>query len=114
MKKIKVSFRLEEDLYLRLIKETPNLSKLLRTMVVTGLFKMAWVRQEELDELIIMNEMLRKTAVNFNQSVRGLKMAIVHKEPVRDELLKDLKQASLEIHLLRNSIMQLIGRYYGS
>lgn len=112
MKRIKVCFRLDEDLYLRLEKEGDNVSKLLRQTVVTGLFKMAFPRQKELNELIKTNEILRKTAVNFNQSVRALNLAIVQNETVKVELINDLKQTAGEIHALRNALIQLIGKYY--
>ncbi len=114
MKRIKVCFRLSEDLYRRLNEESDNLSELLRQMVITGLFKMAFPRQEELDELIKTNDALRKVAVNFNQSVRALNVAIVQNETVKTDLMNDLKQAAKEIHVLRNVLARLIGKYYES
>ena len=81
-------------------------------MVVTGLFKMAFPRQAELDELIKANEILRKNAVNFNQSVRALNVAVVQNETVKTELMKDLKQSAKEIRVLRTVLSRLIGKDY--
>lgn len=112
MKRVKVCFRLEESLYLELKKQSDNVSKLVRRTLLIGLSKSVYVRREEIDELIKANEILRKAAVNFNQAVRALNVAVVQNETVKADVSEELIRTSHEIHLLRNALSRLIGKYY--
>ncbi len=112
MKRIKISFRLNQDIYERLQSLSPNTSSLLRQMVVASLLKLYLPRQPEIDELVKMNEQIRKLAVNFNQSVRALNIAVSENEPLKTEVLNELQKTSEHIHSLRQNILNLIGKYY--
>ena len=70
-------------------------------------------RQEEIDNLITLNNELRRIAVNFNQSVRALNTYRANGEPVPPELIQKITEELAAFHQTRLKIDDLLEAYYG-
>ena len=113
MAKIIKTFRIEQSLSDEVNEVSTNASRFICLSIVAALKGLKLPRQEEIDNLIALNEELRRIAVNFNQSVRTLNTYRANGEPVPEALLETMAQELAAFHQTRLKIDALLEAYYG-
>lgn len=113
MAKIIKTFRIEQSLLDEVNEVSTNASRFICLSIVAALRGLKLPRQEEIDNLIALNEELRRIAVNFNQSVRALNACRANGEPVPEALLETMAQELAAFHQTRLKIDALLEAYHG-
>lgn len=113
MAKIIKTFRIERQLLDEVNKVSTNASCFICLSIVAALRGLSLPRQEEIDNLIALNEELRRIAVNFNQSVRALNAYRANGDPVPEALFETMAQELAAFHQTRLKIDALLEAYYG-
>lgn len=113
MAKIIKTFRIEQRLLDEVNEVSTNASRFICLSIVAALRGLELPRQEEIDNLIALNEELRRIAVNFNQSVRALNACRANGEPVPPELIQKIAEEKAAFHQTRLKIDALLEAYYG-
>ena len=113
MAKIIKTFRIERQLLDEVNKVARNASRFICLSIVAALRGLSLPRQEEIDNLITLNNELRRIAVNFNQSVRALNAYRSNEEPIPPELIQKITEELAAFHQTRLKIDDLLEAYYG-
>lgn len=113
MAKIIKTFRIERQLLDEVNKVSTNASRFICLSIVAALRGLSLPRQEEIDNLITLNNELRRIAVNFNQSVRALNAYRSNEEPIPPELIQKITEELAAFHQTRLKIDDLLEAYYG-
>ncbi len=113
MAKIIKTFRIERQLLDEVNKVSTNASRFICLSIVAALRGLKLPRQEEIDNLITLNNELRRIAVNFNQSVRALNTCWASGEPVPPELIQKITEELAAFHQTRLKIDSLLEAYHG-
>lgn len=113
MAKIIKTFRIEQSLLDEVNEVSTNASRFICLSIVAALRGLSLPRQEEIDNLITLNNELRRIAVNFNQSVRALNAYRANGEPVPPELIQKITEELAAFHQTRLKIGSLLEAYHG-
>lgn len=113
MAKIIKTFRIEQRLLDEVNEVSTNASRFICLAIVAALRGLELPRQEEIDNLIALNEELRRIAVNFNQSVRALNAYRANGDPVPEALFETMAQELAAFHQTRLKIDALLEAYHG-
>ena len=113
MAKIIKTFRIEQRLSDEVNEVSTNASRFICLSIVAALRGLELPRQEEIDNLIALNEELRRIAVNPNQSVRALNAYRSNGDPVPEALFETMAQELAAFHQTRLKIDALLEAYYG-
>ena len=113
MAKIIKTFRIEQRLLDEVNDVSTNASRFICLSIVAALRGLKLPRQEEIDNLITLNEELRRIAVNFNQSVRALNAYRSNGDPVPEALFETMALELAAFHQTRLKIDVLLEAYYG-
>lgn len=113
MAKIIKTFRIEQRLLDEVNEVSTNASRFICLSIVATLRGLKLPRQEEIDNLIALNEELRKIAVNFNQSVRALNACRANGEAIPPELIQKTTKELAAFHQTRLKIDALLEAYHG-
>ena len=113
MAKIIKTFRNEKPISDEVTEVSTNASRFICLSIVAALRGLKLPRQEEIDNLIALNEELRKIAVNVNQRVRALNACRANGEPFPPELIQKIAEEKAAFHQTRLKIDDLLEAYYG-
>lgn len=113
MAKIIKTFRIEQRLLDEVNEVSTNASRFICLSIVAALRGLKLPRQEEIDNLITLNNELRRIAVNFNQSVRALNTCWASGESIPPELIQKTTEELAAFHQTRLKIDDLLEAYYG-